>query len=264
MPDRRLPPRRRRMNWSNSAARPPPPSMPCWPMPWPRCASGWWSKVSRSPGCSTANSAPPMGWPGSPPMSKRCASSPPTPSGWRMPARSARSRKIVVRIALGEYLAQIVGGIPMSQGEMVRPSDLGLSAAQVASRINRRCRKLDRQRQYRGAARPTGRADARKPRRDRRRLRPRRHAGIDPRGDAQIRRQRSDRPRAEAGTAPTATSRWRSSRRCPSSACSGSPSRKNSAAWGSARSRCASCRRNCRAAISASARSARARRSPPN
>ncbi len=42
----------------------------------------------------------------------------------------------LVRIALGEYLAQIVGGITMSQGEMVRPSDLGLSPAQVAARIN--------------------------------------------------------------------------------------------------------------------------------
>ena len=42
----------------------------------------------------------------------------------------------LVRIALGEYLAQIVGGIPMSQGELVRPSDLGLSAAQVAARID--------------------------------------------------------------------------------------------------------------------------------
>jgi len=42
----------------------------------------------------------------------------------------------LVRIALGEYLAQMIGGIPMSQGEMVRPSDLGLSAAQVAARIN--------------------------------------------------------------------------------------------------------------------------------
>ncbi|MEP7030239.1 MAG: acyl-CoA dehydrogenase family protein, partial [Pseudolabrys sp.] len=42
----------------------------------------------------------------------------------------------LVRIGLGEYLAQIIGGIPMSQGEMVRPSDLGLSAAQVAARIN--------------------------------------------------------------------------------------------------------------------------------
>src|SRR5882672_4822459 len=29
----------------------------------------------------------------------------------------------IVRIGLGEYIAQIVGGIPMSQGEVVRPSD---------------------------------------------------------------------------------------------------------------------------------------------
>jgi len=43
----------------------------------------------------------------------------------------------VVRIALGEYLAQIIGGIPISQGELVRPSDMGLSPAQVAGRINR-------------------------------------------------------------------------------------------------------------------------------
>ena len=42
---------------------------------------------------------------------------------------------LLVRIALGEYLAQIVGGIPMSQGELVRPGDLGLSPAQVAARI---------------------------------------------------------------------------------------------------------------------------------
>jgi len=42
----------------------------------------------------------------------------------------------LVRIGLGEFLAQIVGGIPMSQGEVVRPGDLGLSHAQVAARIN--------------------------------------------------------------------------------------------------------------------------------
>jgi (2S)-methylsuccinyl-CoA dehydrogenase len=42
----------------------------------------------------------------------------------------------LVRIALGEYLAQMLGGIAMSQGEVVRPSDLGLTAAQVAARIN--------------------------------------------------------------------------------------------------------------------------------
>jgi len=48
----------------------------------------------------------------------------------------------LVRIGLGEYLAQIVGGIPMSQGEVVRPSDLGLSSAQVATRINSRVESL--------------------------------------------------------------------------------------------------------------------------
>jgi (2S)-methylsuccinyl-CoA dehydrogenase len=43
---------------------------------------------------------------------------------------------LLIRIGLGEYLAQIIGGIPMSQGEVVRPFDLGLSPAQVAARIN--------------------------------------------------------------------------------------------------------------------------------
>ena len=46
------------------------------------------------------------------------------------------AEELLVRIGLGEYLAQIVGGIPMSQGEVVRPSDLGLSPAQVAARVN--------------------------------------------------------------------------------------------------------------------------------
>jgi (2S)-methylsuccinyl-CoA dehydrogenase len=42
----------------------------------------------------------------------------------------------IVRIGAGEYLAQILGGIPMSQGEIVRLSDLGLNSATVAARIN--------------------------------------------------------------------------------------------------------------------------------
>jgi (2S)-methylsuccinyl-CoA dehydrogenase len=41
----------------------------------------------------------------------------------------------IVRIGLGEYLAQIVGGIPISQNEIVRPADLGLTAAAVAARL---------------------------------------------------------------------------------------------------------------------------------
>ena len=37
------------------------------------------------------------------------------------------TEELLIRIGLGEFLAQIEGGIPMSQGEVVRPSDLGLS-----------------------------------------------------------------------------------------------------------------------------------------
>src|SRR6185503_5282993 len=43
------------------------------------------------------------------------------------------TEQLLVRIGLGEYLAQMQGGIPISQAEIVRPSDLGLSAAAVAA-----------------------------------------------------------------------------------------------------------------------------------
>ena len=42
---------------------------------------------------------------------------------------------LLVRIGIGEYLAQIFGGIPMSQGETVRLADLGLSRAEIAARM---------------------------------------------------------------------------------------------------------------------------------
>jgi (2S)-methylsuccinyl-CoA dehydrogenase len=42
---------------------------------------------------------------------------------------------LIVQIGIGEYLAQIAGGIPMSQGEIVRPADIGLSPASVAARM---------------------------------------------------------------------------------------------------------------------------------
>src|SRR5262249_753686 len=44
---------------------------------------------------------------------------------------------LLIRIGLGEYVAQVIGGIPMSQGEVARLSDLGLSTSQVAGRIGR-------------------------------------------------------------------------------------------------------------------------------
>ncbi len=53
----------------------------------------------------------------------------------RAGGRFGAIEELVVRIGLGEYLAQILGGIPMSQGEIVRPADLGLSLDQVAARV---------------------------------------------------------------------------------------------------------------------------------
>jgi (2S)-methylsuccinyl-CoA dehydrogenase len=49
--------------------------------------------------------------------------------------RFGETEDLLVRIGAGEYCAQILGGIPISQGEMVRPSDLGLSQRDVSRRI---------------------------------------------------------------------------------------------------------------------------------
>ena len=48
--------------------------------------------------------------------------------------RFGETEELLTRIGLGEYLAQIFGGIPMNQGEFVRPSDFGLDTASVAKR----------------------------------------------------------------------------------------------------------------------------------
>jgi (2S)-methylsuccinyl-CoA dehydrogenase len=49
--------------------------------------------------------------------------------------RFGETEELLVTIGTSEYLAQIFGGIPMSQSEIVRPADLGLSAAAVAARL---------------------------------------------------------------------------------------------------------------------------------
>ncbi len=41
--------------------------------------------------------------------------------------RFGRMEQLIVQIGFGEYLAQLQGGIPMSQGEIARPADLGLT-----------------------------------------------------------------------------------------------------------------------------------------
>jgi (2S)-methylsuccinyl-CoA dehydrogenase len=43
--------------------------------------------------------------------------------------------ELLARIGLGEYLAQIFGGIPMNQGEIVRLAGLGFSRAEIAARM---------------------------------------------------------------------------------------------------------------------------------
>ena len=46
--------------------------------------------------------------------------------------RCGEVEQLTVQIAAGEYLNQIVGGIPMNQGEWARPSDLGLTPADLS------------------------------------------------------------------------------------------------------------------------------------
>jgi (2S)-methylsuccinyl-CoA dehydrogenase len=55
----------------------------------------------------------------------------------RMHARGALGEieELIVEIGIGEYLAQIQGGISMSQSEIVRPADLGLAGEAVAARV---------------------------------------------------------------------------------------------------------------------------------
>ena len=47
--------------------------------------------------------------------------------------RFGATEDVLTRIGIGEYLSQIFGGIPMNQGEFIRPEDFGLSAEKVAS-----------------------------------------------------------------------------------------------------------------------------------
>jgi (2S)-methylsuccinyl-CoA dehydrogenase len=46
--------------------------------------------------------------------------------------RLGEMERLLLDHAFAEYLAQIAGGIPMSQGEIVRPGQLGVAAAEVA------------------------------------------------------------------------------------------------------------------------------------
>ena len=71
--------------------------------------------------------------PGWRPTPRRCASSPPGPAPSTPTAASARPERLILQIGTGEYLAQLAGGIPMSQNEIVRPHDLGLGEPELAA-----------------------------------------------------------------------------------------------------------------------------------
>jgi len=50
----------------------------------------------------------------------------------REEGRFGETEQLLTRIGLGEYLAQLFGGVPMNQGEIVRLSDFGLGPDEVA------------------------------------------------------------------------------------------------------------------------------------
>lgn len=56
--------------------------------------------------------------------------------GWARQSRAAgrysEVEELVLRIGFGEYLGQLLGGVPMSQNELVRPQELGLVEAAAA------------------------------------------------------------------------------------------------------------------------------------
>jgi (2S)-methylsuccinyl-CoA dehydrogenase len=57
--------------------------------------------------------------------------------GWAASLRDSEQfgelEHLMLQLAFGEYLAQMVGGIPMSQTELVRPADLGLRVSALAA-----------------------------------------------------------------------------------------------------------------------------------
>ncbi|HKF63872.1 MAG TPA: acyl-CoA dehydrogenase, partial [Dongiaceae bacterium] len=46
--------------------------------------------------------------------------------------RLEEREQLILRAAFGEYLAQLAGGLAMSQGEIARPADLGIAAEAAA------------------------------------------------------------------------------------------------------------------------------------
>ena len=96
-----------------------------------------------------------MASPGSPPMSNPCRELLAYAERMKAEGRYGETEDLLTRIGVGEYLAQIFGGIPMSQGEFIRLGDFGTPNETIAGQPHRRDRNPDRHRQYRS---PTARA----------------------------------------------------------------------------------------------------------
>ena len=111
---------------------------------------------------------------------------------------------LIVQVGIGEYLAQMQGGIPMSQGEIVRAHEMGLSDEDLAPLQSEPLRRLVRQ-----GNTPTVRAriialmKATEGQRHVRRYGPGRNLRSHARPDAQVRR-RQDR----AGRPPMASDQF--------------------------------------------------------
>jgi len=56
--------------------------------------------------------------------------------------RCGELERLILAAAFGEYLAQLAGGIPMSQNEIARPADMGLGAEDIAGFLTPAVREL--------------------------------------------------------------------------------------------------------------------------
>jgi (2S)-methylsuccinyl-CoA dehydrogenase len=58
-------------------------------------------------------------------------------AGWaarlQVDGKFGEIERLILAIGFGEYLSQIAGGIPMSQGEIIRPAEIGVSEAALAA-----------------------------------------------------------------------------------------------------------------------------------
>ena len=177
--------------------------------------------------------------------------------------RFGETERLLTSIGLGDYLDQIFSAIPMNQSEFVRPADFGLAPDQIGQFRNEAVETLiatGNTRENRAAlADLIGEA----------------REGLigDPGLDETFEAIRGEMRRfADAEVVPHAQSWHRANAYIPLEVIAGLSAMgvfgltipRPMAAWGWAKSQCASSRRSCRAAISASVRWAPGPRSPPN